>query len=203
MIVPFLSWIVDRVRPDAYNFIAAAVCIAGIGLVSLGSGLSVEKGDVLTLVGGFFFAAHMVAVARFGRDKDPAIFTAVQFAAAAVPAWIVWAVFESRGTDFAILVSPGAVFDLVYLIVGATAACMLLQNIGQKYTDPSSAALILTLESVFGVIFSVIFYHERLTPRLAAGFSLIFIAVVISETKLGFLRRRAGSAAARKSEDIS
>ena len=61
---------------------------------------------------------------------------------------------------------------------------MLLQSIGQKYTPASQAALILSLEGVFGVIFSVVFYSEKMTPRLVAGFALIFVSVLISETKL-------------------
>ena len=68
--------------------------------------------------------------------------------------------------------------------------CYLLQTIGQKYTSPQTSSILLTLESVFGTLISVIFYHEALTVRELAGFVLIFCAVLISETKLGFLRRR-------------
>ena len=68
---------------------------------------------------------------------------------------------------------------------------LLLQNVGQKYTHPSAAAIILSLESVFGVLFSVIFYGEALTPKLIIGFVLIFIAIIVSETKLSFLRKKA------------
>jgi len=70
---------------------------------------------------------------------------------------------------------------------------LLFQNIGQKHTHPSAAAIILSLESVFGVLFSVIFYGEQLTARLILGFILIFAAVIISETKLSFLKRTAKS----------
>lgn len=61
---------------------------------------------------------------------------------------------------------------------------------GRSTPRPPTAALLLTLESVFGTLFSVAFYHERLEPRVLIGFALIFIAIVISETKLKFLRRR-------------
>ena len=57
-------------------------------------------------------------------------------------------------------------------------------------TPPTTAALLLTLESVFGTLFSVAFYHEHLEPRVIVGFALILVAILISETKLKFLRRR-------------
>lgn len=76
------------------------------------------------------------------------------------------------------------------MCVLCTFACYYLQTIGQKYTSPQTSSILLTLESVFGSVISVIFYHEQLTVRELAGFVLIFIAVIISETKLEFLRGR-------------
>ena len=69
----------------------------------------------------------------------------------------------------------------------ATAICFVLQSIGLKYTSTLYASMILSLESVFGVIFSILMYHEVITIKLGFGFILIFIAVIISETKLEFL----------------
>ncbi|MBE6884232.1 MAG: DMT family transporter [Ruminococcaceae bacterium] len=190
IIVPFMFWVVNRKRPDIYNVVAAVICIVGIGFVSLEKGFVIGTGDLLTLLGGFFYAAHIIAVARFSKGKDPIVYTILQFAAAAVMSWLVWLCFEYKETDFSVLASGDIIFNLVYLVVCATATALLLQNIGQKYTDPSSASIILSLESVFGVAFSVMFYNEQLTVKLVVGFALIFIAVIVSETKLSFLLRK-------------
>ena len=80
---------------------------------------------------------------------------------------------------------------MAYLCVVSTTVALLFQNVGQVWSDPSSASVILSLESVFGVLFSVLFYGDPVTPRLLAGFGLIFIAVLCSETKFAFLRRSA------------
>lgn len=72
---------------------------------------------------------------------------------------------------------------------GGTTLALLFQNVGQKYTDPSSAAVLLALEAPFGVAFSVLFAEEAPTPFMYLGFALIFVAVVCSETKFDFLRR--------------
>ena len=86
-------------------------------------------------------------------------------------------------------VGADAIWAVIFLGVAATGGGILLQTIGQKYTHPATASIILSLESVFGVLFSVLFYGEKMTGKLAAGFILVFIAVIISETKLQFLRK--------------
>lgn len=139
----------------------------------------------MTLLGGFFYALHIVMVAKLARDKDPVLVSILQFGSAAAAAWVVTLVFESRPQA----VSGSIVGAILFLSVGCTALALLLQNVGQKYTHPAAASIILSLESVFGVLFSVLFYGEKLSFRLAAGFVLIFAAIIISETKLGFLKR--------------
>ena len=69
-----------------------------------------------------------------------------------------------------------------------TAVSFGLQAFGQKYSPPSQTAVIMTLESVFGAAISVLFFNEQLTVKLFFGFLIMFIAVLISETKLSFLR---------------
>ena len=90
----------------------------------------------------------------------------------------------------AALARSETLFPLLYLGVMATAVALLFQNMGEALSDPSSAAVILSLESVFGVISSVIFYGDPVTAQLLAGFALIFVAVVCSETKFSFLRKK-------------
>ena len=63
VLVPFLYWAFARVRPDRYNVLAAVLCVAGVGLVSLTGDLTVNPGDGLTLICAVFYAAHIVAVA--------------------------------------------------------------------------------------------------------------------------------------------
>jgi drug/metabolite transporter (DMT)-like permease len=186
IIVPFLFWAVEKLQPDRHHFVAAGVCIVGIGLVSLTSDFTIQLGDAFSLVGGFFFAAHIVAVARFTKEKDPILITILQFATAAVISWTLGLLYE----PLPVVWNQSVVFGLLYLSVFATTVGLLLQNIGQKYVYPATAAIILSLESVFGVLFSIIFYGERLTLRLVVGFIIIFAAIIVSETKLSFLSEK-------------
>ena len=179
VIVPFLYWAVDKKKPDCYNITAAVLTLIGIGLISLNGSFSIRKGDLLTLAGGVLFAAHMVAIAKLGKGKDPILLTILQFYFAAVFSWVITFFFE----DLSVKWSIESLAGLFYLSVFATAVALLLQNIGQKSTNPAPSAIILSLESVFGVIFSVLFYGEQVTLRMFTGFLLIFTSVILSEIK--------------------
>ncbi|MDR0490427.1 MAG: DMT family transporter [Oscillospiraceae bacterium] len=187
VIVPFLYWFFNKKRPDKFNAAAAAICIVGIGLISLDSSLSIGAGDILTIVCGFFFALHIIITARSVSNRDPVTLAMLQFAVAGIVALIFAAFFEPPPSG----VTSADIWSMAFLTVISTSVCLLLQVFGQKYSPPSQAAVIMTLESVFGALSSVVFYKEILTPRLIAGFVLTFAAVIVSETKLQFLLRSA------------
>ena len=189
VIVPFLTWAVVKTRPDRYNIAAALLCVTGVGLVSLTEGLSINAGDLLTLCCALFYASHIVAVAKVSPGKDITLLTVFQFAFAALYAWVCGALTESFPAGA--LADPALLLPMAYLCVMATTAALLFQNVGMVWSDPASGAVILSLESVFGVLFSVLFAGESVTLRLLLGFWLIFVAVVCSETKLSFLHKRA------------
>ena len=190
VIVPFLYWAIAGRRPDKFNILAAFLCIAGIALVSVtGSNASAfNMGDVLTLIGGFFFAAHIVAVAKYSEGRDIFILTTLQFASFALFSWI--GVLVTRPALTPGVFDQSLIFGLAYLVIFASCGALLFQNIGQKYTAPSTAAVLLSLEAPFGVFFSILFAGERPTPLMFVGFALIFLAVVCSETKFSFLRKK-------------
>lgn len=177
VLVPFVGWMFFRKRPSKSNWLAAVMCLGGIGLVSLEGDLSVNIGDVLTLIGGLFYALHIIAVTRFGRQEDAVALTQVQFGTAALCCWLMTLCTETFPSGW----PQNAWLELTYLAVFATTAALLLQNVGQAVTPAAPAAILLSLESVFGVLFSVMFGGESVTVKLLCGFALIFAAVVVSE----------------------
>ena len=184
--VPFFWWLIHKRRPDRYNLAAVLLCLGGMGLVSLQSDLRIGRGEGLTILSGVFYALHIIATASAARGRSPVLLSFVQFAVAAVLSWVT-APFAAPAPEE---IPADVWLRLGYLCVMCTGLCFLLQTFGQKYTPPTTAALLLTLESVFGTLFSVAFYHEHLEPRVIVGFALILVAILISETKLKFLRRR-------------
>ena len=186
VMVPFLAWLVYKRKPGLHNVAAAVLCVAGIGFVALDAGFGeVNTGDVLTIFSGVFYALQIILMEQYISGCDSLSVSAVEFSTAAVICLVGTFAFE--GTP--VMPASGRIFAVLYLAVMCTALCFFLQAWGMKYTPSSTAAMIMTLEAVFGTIFSVILYHEQVTPRLFAGFALIFVAVVLSETGTELLKK--------------
>ena len=83
----------------------------------------------------------------------------------------------------------------LYLGIFSTAIAFLLQTICQSKVEQTRSALILSTESLFGTILSVIFLHEVVTIRMVVGCMIIFTSIIISETKLSFLKNKVDSPA--------
>lgn len=186
ILVPFLYWVISGKRPDKYNIIAALVCLVGVGFVCLGNDLSINVGDMLTILCGLFYGLHIIVTSRTAENRDPVLITMLQFATAAVVCFIGAVLFEPAPHD----IGSGTWLSIAYMTFICTGLCYILQTVGQKYTPPSQTAVILTLESVFGSAISVILGVESLTFNIALGFCLIFIAIITSETKLDFLNKK-------------
>lgn len=186
-IVPFLSWIWLKKRPDKFQWIAAVLCFMGVGLVSLDSSLNINLGDVYTLIGGFFYALHILICEKAMQKTTPIIITTLQFAFAGMFSFISAILFED--ITIVLQIHSDVILQILYLSFFATTISYLFQNTGQKWVNEYTAALLLSLESVFGVMFSILLKIETLNIQIALGFIVIFIAIIVSETKLSFLMR--------------
>lgn len=181
VLTPFLAWAIYKRRPGKMALVAAFLCISGVGLVALNEGLGqVNIGDVLTLCCGVFYALQIIMLENY-RDSGNAItISAIQFAAGAVICLAGALIFEPVPTA----ISSRAFWELAYLSVMCTAVCFFLQAWGARTVSSSVTAIIMSLESVFGVLTSVIFYGEKVIGKMLLGFALIFMAVIVSEVKL-------------------
>lgn len=180
VLTPFLAWLVYKRKPGLSNAIAAFLCISGIGLVSLSEGMTeVNAGDMLTLACGIFYALQIIVMEQYRDSGDAVAISAVEFSAAAVFFLVSALLFEKMPSA----VPTSAWVSVLYLSVMCTAVCFFLQAWGMQYTSSSTAAMLMTLESVFGALLSVLFYGEQVTGKLLLGFCLIFIAVLMSELR--------------------
>ena len=183
ILIPFIAWLLTKKRPGIFVFLAAVMSLTGIGFLALGSEeiTGVNRGDVLTLVCGVFFALHIIYTERFNsKGGDPLFLTLLQFVFTALAGWITAALFAPQFSSQE-LFSSNAALSLLYLGIFSTMVGFSLQNLGLKYVKSSTASLFLSFESVFGILFSILFLHEVLTPLMILGCVLIFTAVLIAE----------------------
>lgn len=183
ILIPLISWPLNKKRPHFVVFLSAVMALVGIGLLALrneGGVLGFNVGDILTLICGLFYALHIIFTAKFSQDKNPVILTWIQFIVAAVFSWAVSPLIDGS-FSVALLKSSRVIFSMLYLGIFSSLVAFLLQNICLKYMESSLASLFLSLESVFGVIFSTIFLRERMTLVMIIGCVLIFAAITIAD----------------------
>ena len=182
--VPFLGAIALKKKPDLFNIIAAIMCALGIILVLSSGGLSISAGDSISVISSIFWASQIVAITKYANDKDPVLITMLQFMVSAVCAWIFTLTMENVGS---IQWNSSSIAGILYLGIICSGVCFLLQTVAQKTVEPTSVSILLSFENIFAIMFGVLFYNESLTTRSIIGFTLMFIAIIIAETKLSFI----------------
>ncbi|MGI6230415.1 MAG: DMT family transporter [Tractidigestivibacter sp.] len=191
VLVPFANWAISRKRPGPTSVVAAFLCIVGIAFISLGDDLrpSLGLGEWLSLLSSVFFSIQIVFVDRFARAHDMITLSIVQLAFMSLTCWAFSLALGEQAPDLATL-GPSFWASLAYLAILSSIVTTLIQNVGQTVVPPAQSALLLSLESVFAVIASVLFMGEQLTVQLVTGFALVFAGVLVSELGPMLLARR-------------
>ncbi|SOC40771.1 DMT family transporter [Ureibacillus acetophenoni] len=186
VIVPFIAFFAYRRKIDKFELTGAFLAIIGIAFLSLQFTTEVNIGDLLTLACAFAFAYQIFYTAKFVKDEDPILLTVIQMGVAAVLGWI--AVILNGEMSFSF--ETEGILSVLYLGIFSTTLAYCFQTIAQKYTSETKAAIILSTEAFWGMVFSIILLSEIITTRMIIGAILILIAILISETKLSFFKKK-------------
>lgn len=184
--VPFIGFLFYKRKIDMFEMIGAVMAVIGVAVLSLKISTEINIGDLLTLCCAVGFAFHIFYTARFVKTEDPVVITIVQMMVAAIIGWIV-VIF--RG-EISFSLETEGVMNLLYLGVFSTTIAYLMQTVAQKYISETKAAIILSTESFWGMVFSVIILSEVMTLKMMIGAILILLAIIISETKFSFLKKK-------------
>ena len=193
-LVPFIAWGISRIRPTIFNIAAVALCCLGITFVSFSHGfehMDFNLGDGLTLLSAALFALHIALTAKLTNGRSALALTVVQFIVGGIVGLIMGISFEGAFDVHAAL-APDVIGNLLYIVLLATCLALSLQNIGVAHVAPTPAALILSTESVFGVVFAVLLLGDVVTPFMLLGFSFIGSGIIVSEV-FGARKRKLSS----------
>ena len=176
VIVPFIAFVILKKKIGAKGIIGAVMSVFGVALLSLNGNFTVSLGDGLTLFCAVGFAFQIFFTSEFVKKYPASVLNMVQMITAFVLSAVSLVIFGEN--DFQ--VTTQGRLSVLYLGVISTTVCYLLQTACQKYVDETKAAIVLSMESVFGTIFSIIILHEVITLRMVIGCAIILAAVIIS-----------------------
>ena len=177
--VPIACYIFFK-KKTGINVLIGAIC-AVVGLAMLcyrsGEGLSFGLGELLLLVGTFFWTAHIVIIDKMGKDIRPLHFSFGQFVVCSVWSVITMLSFDTLELGGIISAAPA----ILYCGVLSVGVAYTLQVISQRKADPTFAAIVLSTESVFSAIGGVIFGIDKISLIGYIGCILIFAGIVFSQ----------------------
>ena len=181
VIVPFIALAIYKKKVSIQSIIGAVIAVIGAGVLSLNHYFSLGFGDGLTLLCAVCFAFQIFLTGAYVEKYPAAVLNFYQMAAAfALSA--VGLIITGEFTQ--IQCSTEGLLSVFYLGAISTAFSFMLQTISQKYVDETKTAIILSMEAVFGTIFSIILLHEVVTKRMILGSILILSALLITEIKI-------------------
>lgn len=182
LIVPILGLFMGR-RVRGVVWLGVAISVVGLYLLCVGDHFSVNPGDLITLGCAFVFSLHIIAVDRLAGELNAIKLSAIQFGFGALSAAVVMILFEKPTLTGIVQCLP----FLLYAALGSGAIGYTLQLIGQKYTEPTLASLIMCLESVFAAVGEWLatrmgwFDGQLLDGRRLLGCALMLAASMIAQ----------------------
>ena len=176
VLVPVLGLFVGR-KPSPMIPVSVALAVGGLYLLSCVGVTQIQLGDILLLLCALMFAVQILFVDRFASSVDALRLNCLQALFCAVASGII-AIFTEKVTFHNLL---DCWLPLCYAGFLSMGAAYSLQIIGQKHLEPSGASLIMSLESVFAVLFGWLRLKETMTSLEAIGCALVFAAVILSQ----------------------
>lgn len=174
-LVPLLAWLILRTRPHWSVWPTSIGCLAGSWLLTGAEGLDPVPGDVWVIASSVFWALHVLFVGRVAeRLAAPFLVACGQFLICGLLS-LLWA---GLGESITLAGIRQALLPIVYAGVVSVAIGFTAQVVGQRYAQPSDAAIILSAETVFAALFGFLLMGDRLSASGMAGCALILVCVV-------------------------
>jgi len=180
--VPFLAYFIfqDKVRKNV--FIASLVAVTGLYLLTMSGVLSIETGELLTLLCAFLFALHIIFTGKYSKEVNVYLLVLFQLITVSVLSLLFSLIFDNH--TFSIDYNYAFYKAVIVTAVFATVYAFLIQTYMQQFTTATKTAIIFTMEPVSAAIFAYLTVSELLTITQIWGAVLIILATLIAEIKL-------------------
>ena len=176
VLVPILS-ILIRQRSTSNIWVGAIVAAIGLYFLSINEDLTIEFGDLLQLIGAFFWATHIIVIGFFVSKVDAIKLSSMQFATCSILSFVVAFIFE----DIQLTTIGYALIPLLYGGLMSVGIAYTLQVVAQRHAKASHAAIALSMEAVFAAIGGMVLLGERMAFRGYFGSALMLAGMLISQ----------------------
>ena len=176
IIVPILGLFMGKkVRPILWLCVVMAV--AGLFLLTMKEDLTFATGDLLVLACALFFSVHILVIDHYTVRTNAVGLSTIQLFVTGIISIPFIVIFEK--VDWNMVME--CAIPILYAGIMSCGVAYTLQIVAQKYTEPTIASLVLSLESVFAVLAGVVILGEVISMRELTGCILMFIAIILAQ----------------------
>jgi len=180
ILVPIFGFLFWEQKISRWTLLGSILAVVGLYLLTVPSDLKPNYGDILTFVCALFWAFHVLTIGKFSPRMNSLKLALVQFSFCTVLSIVVALIIETTTIHMIYLSS----ISLLYSGIISIGVAFTLQIVGQKYSPPSHAAIIMSLEAVFAAVGGWFMLNEGFTPRTMLGCGLMLFGMLISHAKL-------------------
>ena len=173
VLAPVIGALVLRKAIHRLQWFSVLLATAGLLILSF-KGLHLGLGEFLVFISALLFAAHIVALGEWSSGMDTYALTVVQLGTCALLTSLA-----SLKSGFHTPPDAGVWWAIIYCALFATAVAFIFQTWAQSFMAPTTVAVILTMEVVFAAIFGILFAHESMTSKTAAGGAMVMVAMYL------------------------
>ena len=188
VLVPVVSLFLGK-RTSLKTWICVAITTAGLYLLCVKDGFSIELSDSVSLLCALAFSFHILVIDKFVNHVDPIRVSAIQFLTIGVFTAPLMIIFDLKfpAMDLSVVMAafanPHAVAGLAFAALCSSGIAYTLQIVAQDKINPTIASLTMSLESVFAVLAGWAILGEQLSAREICGCAIMMVAIVMAQIK--------------------
>ena len=176
LLVPIFSvFIGKKIRPVIW--VCVGVSVVALYLLCVKEGGRVQGSDLYVLACAVCYAVHILVIDKVSPKLDGVRLSALQFFVAGVISFVIMLLTEEVTFDALKAAAP----SIAYSGIMSSAVAFTLQILGQQKTEPTIATMIMSLESVFGVLTAMIILSQVPSTRETLGCVLMFAAIIVAQ----------------------
>ena len=175
LLVPILHFLLFKKKNPWHVWLAVLIGVAGMYLLCVSESFRLSRGDALVCVCALLFSGHILSCDHFAKTGDPLRVSAIQFVTAAVISAVLAFLAEEPSREKL----AAAAIPILYCGLLSGGLGYTLQIVAQRFTDPTIASLLMSLESVFAVLAGALLLQERMSVRELVGCLVMFAAIVL------------------------
>jgi len=158
-------------------WLGVVLALTGLYLLCVGEDFTVNKGDMLVLLCSFAFTIHITFVDKVSQRIDGVVISCIQMFICGLISIPGMLLFEE--IDWNLIMQCRV--PILYAGVLSCGVAYTLQIVAQKYTEPTVASMIMSLESVFALLSGMIILKESIAPHEILGCVLMFVAIILAQ----------------------